>query len=122
MPNLECGSLPMNIADSEVPSRHDSLSRCDEHLSRIADLEGRLSLLKREAKTAMNQDGKSFGLLKKVSSLESQMSVLMAKIVELEECDAFMTEIIESACEQLQCKLLGSPRVFFCCFFWFDIT
>jgi hypothetical protein len=74
------------------------------------DLEGRLSLLKRQAKTAMDQAGKSFGLLKKVSSLESQMSVLMAKIVQLKDCDAFLTDIIESACEQLQCKLLGAPE------------
>jgi hypothetical protein len=43
----------------------------------------------------MDQVGKSFGLLKKVSSLESQMSDLMAKIVHLEECDAFLIEIIE---------------------------
>jgi hypothetical protein len=101
----------MNIVDSKVPSGHDSPDRCAEHLSRIADLEGRLSLLKRQAKTSMDQAGKSFGLLKKVSSLESQMSNLMAKIVQLEECDAFLTEIIESACEQLECKLLEAPRV-----------
>jgi hypothetical protein len=100
----------MNIADSEVPSGHDSPGRCAEHLSRIADLEGRLSLLKRQAKTAMDQDGKSFSLLKRVSSLESQMSVLMAKIIQLKEYDAFITEIIESACEQLQCKLFGAPE------------
>jgi hypothetical protein len=43
----------------------------------------------------MDQVGKSFGLLKKVSSLESQMSDLMAKIVHLEECDAFLIGIIE---------------------------
>jgi hypothetical protein len=60
----------------------------------------------------MYQAGKSFGLLKKVSSLVSQMSVLMVKIVQLEECDAFMTKIIEAACEQLQCKLLGAPECF----------
>jgi hypothetical protein len=60
----------------------------------------------------MDQAGKSFGLLKKVSSLESQISVLMVKIVELKECDAFMTDIIESAREQLQCKLLGAPECF----------
>jgi hypothetical protein len=60
----------------------------------------------------MDQAGKSFGLLKKVSSLESQMSDLMAKIVQLEECDAFITEIIESACEQLQCKLPAAPECF----------
>jgi hypothetical protein len=97
------------------------LGRCTEHLSKIADLEGRLSFLKRQAKTAMDQAGKSFGLLKKVSSLESQMSVLMVKIVELEEWDIYITEIIESACEQLQCKLPGAPSVF-CCYFWFDMS
>jgi hypothetical protein len=43
----------------------------------------------------MDQVGKSFHLLKKVSSLESQMSDLMAKIVHLEECDAFLIGIIE---------------------------
>jgi hypothetical protein len=111
----------MNIADSEVPSGHDSQDCCVDHLSRIADLEGRLSLLKRQAKTAMDQDGKSFGLLNKVSSLESQMSVLMVKIVQLEECDAFITEIIESARDQLQRKLLGAPSVF-SCYFWFHIS
>jgi hypothetical protein len=39
------------------------------------------------------------------------MSILIAKIVQLEECDIYMTEIIETACEQLQCKLSGAPRV-----------
>jgi hypothetical protein len=58
----------------------------------------------------MDQAGKSFGLLKKVSSLESQVFDLMAKIVQLEECDAFLIRIIELACEQLQCKLLGAPE------------
>jgi hypothetical protein len=58
----------------------------------------------------MDQAGKSFGLLKKVSFLESQVSDLMAKIVHLEECDTFLIGIIESACEQLQCKLLGAPE------------
>jgi hypothetical protein len=74
------------------------------------DIEGQLSLLKRQAKTAMDQAVKSFGLLKKVSSLESRMYVLMAKIVQVKECAAFITEIIESACEQLQCKLLRAPE------------
>jgi hypothetical protein len=54
----------------------------------------------------MDQTGKSFGLLKKVSSLESLVSDLMANIVHIKECDAFLIGIIESACEQLQCKLL----------------
>jgi hypothetical protein len=62
----------------------------------------------------MDQAGKSFGLLKKVSSLESQLSDLVAKIAHIEECDAFVTQIIESACKQLQYKLPGAPERFFC--------
>jgi hypothetical protein len=58
-------------------------------------------LLKRQAKTVVDQAGKSFGLMKRVSSLESQISDLMAQIVHLEECDAFLVGIIELACEQL---------------------
>jgi hypothetical protein len=69
----------------------------------------------------MEQDKKSPDLLKKVSSLEDQMSVLMAKIVQLEECDVYMTDIIETACEQLQCKLLGAPG-YFCCCFCFELS
>jgi hypothetical protein len=73
-------------------------------LSRISDLEGRLSLLKCQEKTAVDQVGKSFGLIKRVSLLEDQVSDLMAKIVHLEECDSFLIRIIKSACEQLQCE------------------
>jgi hypothetical protein len=111
-PEFDYGSLPTNISDFGVPYVHHSSCRCAEHLSRIADLEGRLSLVKRQAKTAMDQAGKSFGLLKKVSSLESQLSNLMAKVAHLDECDAFLIEIIESACKQLQCKLSEAPKCF----------
>jgi hypothetical protein len=72
-----------------------------------------LSLLKRQAKNAIEQAGKSFGLMKQVSSLESQMSDLMAKIIHLEECDSFLIKVIESACEQLQCEFLEAPLHFF---------
>jgi hypothetical protein len=48
--------------------------------------------------------------MKKVSSLESRVSDLMAKIIHLEECDAFLIGIIESTCERLQCELLGAPE------------
>jgi hypothetical protein len=100
----------MNISSSEVPS---ASCRCAEYLSRISDLESRLSLLKRQAKNAVEQAGKSFGLMKQVSSLESQMSDLMAKTVHREECDSFLIEVIESACEQLQCEFLEAPLRFF---------
>jgi hypothetical protein len=66
-------------------------------------------LLKRQAKTTVDRAGKSFGLMKQVSSLESQVSNLMAQIVHLEECDAFLVGIIESACEQPQCEFLEAP-------------
>jgi hypothetical protein len=104
MPEIERGSLPMNIVGSripEVPSGHGSPDRCAEHLSRIADLEGRLSSLKHQTRTSMEQAKKSSDLLKKVSFLEEQMSILMEKIIQFEECDVYMTKIIKTACEQL---------------------
>jgi hypothetical protein len=58
----------------------------------------------------MDQGAKSSSLLKKVSSLEEQMSILVAKIAQLKEWDIYITEIIESACKQLQCKLPGAPE------------
>jgi hypothetical protein len=58
----------------------------------------------------MDQATKSSSLLKKVSSLEETMSILVAKIAQFEEWDIYITEIIESACEQLQCKLPEAPE------------
>jgi hypothetical protein len=58
----------------------------------------------------MDQAAKSSSLLKKISSLEEQMSILVAKIAQLKEWDVYITEIIESACEQPQCKLPGAPE------------
>jgi hypothetical protein len=89
----------MNMSNSEIPSAPHSPCRCAEHLSRISDLKGRLSLLKCQAKAAVDQSGKSFDLIKRVSLLENQVSDLMAKIIHLEECDSFLIGIIESACE-----------------------
>jgi hypothetical protein len=60
--------------------------------------------LKRQPKTAVDEAGKSFDLMKRVSLLENQVSDLMAKIIHLEECNSFIIEVIESACEQLQCE------------------
>jgi hypothetical protein len=69
----------------------------------------------------MDQAAKSSTLLKKVSSLEEQMSILVAKIALLEEWDIYITEIIESTCEQLNVSCLEPPIVF-CCYCWFDIS
>jgi hypothetical protein len=91
---------PANMSNYEIPSAPHSPCRCAKHSSRISDLEGRLSLLKCQAKTDVDQAGKSFDLMKRVSLLENRVSDLMAKIIHLEECDSFLIGIIESACEQ----------------------
>jgi hypothetical protein len=69
----------------------------------------------------MEQAERSSNLLKKVPPMEEQMSTLMAKIVQLEECDIYMTKIIETACEQLQCNLLGAPECL-CCYSCIDLS
>jgi hypothetical protein len=60
--------------------------------------------MKRQAKTAMNQASKSYGLMKQVSILEDKVSGLVARVMHLEECDSFLVDFVESACEQLKCK------------------
>jgi hypothetical protein len=60
--------------------------------------------MKRQAKTAMNQASKFYGLMKQVSVLEDKVSGLVAQVMHLEECDSFLVDSIELACEQLKCK------------------
>jgi hypothetical protein len=60
--------------------------------------------MKRQAKTASNQAGKSYGLMKQISFLEDKVSGLVAQVMHLRECDSFLVDFIESACEQLKCK------------------
>jgi hypothetical protein len=60
--------------------------------------------MKRQAKTAMDQASKSYGLMKQVSVLEDKVSGLVTQVMHLKECDSFLVEFIESACEQLKCK------------------
>jgi hypothetical protein len=102
------------MLNSEISSAPHSPCWCAEHLLRNSDLEGQLSLLKRQARTIVDQAGKSFDLMKRVSLLENQVSDLMSKIIHLEECDSFLIGIIESVCEQLQCEFPCSPLVFCC--------
>jgi hypothetical protein len=42
--------------------------------------------------------------MKQVSVLEDKVSGLVAQVTHLKECDSFLVDFIESACEQLQCK------------------
>jgi hypothetical protein len=110
--NRDRNSPPSNMSNSRVQSPPRSPCRVAEYLSRISDLKGRLALLKRQAKSALDQTGKSYSLMRRVSSLEDQVSGLVAKVMHLEECDSYLIEVIESACEQLKCKFSCSPLEF----------
>jgi hypothetical protein len=55
--------------------------------------------MKRQVKTAMDQASKSYGLMKQVSVLEDKVSGLVAQVMHLKECDSFLVDFIESACE-----------------------
>jgi hypothetical protein len=60
--------------------------------------------MKRQAKTAMVQADKSYGLMKQISILEDKLSGLVAQVTHLRECESFLVDFIESACEQLKCR------------------
>jgi hypothetical protein len=97
-------SPPADAFYSRVPSSPRSPCRCTEYLLRISDLEGRLSLMKCQVKTAMDQADKSYGLMRQVSAFEDKVSGLVAQVMHLKECDSFLIEFIEPACEQLKCE------------------
>jgi hypothetical protein len=83
-----------------------------EYSLRILDLEGHLSLIKRQAKLALDKTNKSCSFMKQISVLEDKVSGLMAKIVHLKECDSFLIGIVESICEMLRCKVPCSLCLF----------
>jgi hypothetical protein len=102
--------------DSGASSPIRPSCRCTEYSSRIADLESRLTLSKRQAQMAMDKASKSCGFMKQISILKDKVSSLIAKIVYLEECGSFLVGIVESACELLQCKSsCHFPLLLFCC-------
>jgi hypothetical protein len=94
-------SFSVNIFDSGASSPPHPSCRCTEYSLRILDLEGRLSLIKRQAQMAINKASKSCGFMKQISKHEHKVSGLTAQIVHLEECDSFLVGIIESVCEML---------------------
>jgi hypothetical protein len=77
--------------------------------------------MKRQAKTAMDQASKSYGLMKQVSVLEDKLSGLMAQVTHLKECDSFLVDFIESACEQLKYKFPADLLEFLAATFVFCI-
>jgi hypothetical protein len=105
---------PVSMFDSETSSPPHSFCRCEEHSSRISDLESHLSLIKRQAQIALDKAGKSHDLMKQVSNLEDEVSSLVARIAHFEECESFLIGIVESVCEMLLCK--SSASLFLFCF------
>jgi hypothetical protein len=77
--------------------------------------------MKCQAKTAMDQASKSYGLMEQVSVLEDKMSGLVAQVMHLKECDTFLVDFIESACEQLKCKFPADLLAFLAATFAFCI-
>jgi hypothetical protein len=98
-------SSHVNIFDSGASSPPHPSCQCTKYSLRILDLEGRLSLMKRQAQMAINKAGKSCSFMKQLSKLEDKVSGLMAQILHLEECDSFLVGIAESVCEMLRCKV-----------------
>jgi hypothetical protein len=96
--------------------------RTAEYTRRIKDLEGQVKMLKQQVITAMDQAERSSALSRKVLLLEDQISDLSSKITQLEEGDLYMTEILEAASKQLNCKSLGAPRVFLSMYICAGIT
>jgi hypothetical protein len=110
---------PADMFDSGTASPPRSSCRCKEYSLRIADLEGRLSLMKRQAKLVVDKASKSCRFMKQISVLEDKVSGLMARIVHLKECDSFLIGIVESVCEMLRCEVpcsLSCFLLFHCCY------
>jgi hypothetical protein len=47
----------------------------------------------------MTQASKSYGLMKQISILEDKLSGSVAEVTHKKECDSFLVEFIELACE-----------------------
>jgi hypothetical protein len=82
---------PDDIFTSGVSLPPRPLCRCEEYSLRVADLEDRLSLMKRQAQVALDKASKSHGLVKQVSDLKDKVSGLVARITHFEECDTSQT-------------------------------
>jgi hypothetical protein len=63
-------SSPANMFDSGASLPPHPSCQCTEYSLRISDLEGRLSLMKRQAKLAFDKASKSCGFMKQISVLE----------------------------------------------------
>jgi hypothetical protein len=107
---------------SQILSTPSRCNQCAEYLSRISDLEVRLTSSKRQAQMAFDKASKTSALTKQVSILNDEVSSLTAKILHHEEYDSFILGIIESACEMLRCELPLDLCFFSSCCYFYDIV
>jgi hypothetical protein len=63
-PGRDRASSPVNIFDSGASLPPHPSCRCTKYSLRISNLEGRLSLMKRQAQMAINKASKSCGFMK----------------------------------------------------------
>jgi hypothetical protein len=68
--------------------------------------------MKRQAKSALDQAGRSYSLMRQVSAVEDKVFGLVAQIMHLKKCDSYLVEIIMPACEQLKCEFSSDPFEF----------
>jgi hypothetical protein len=106
---------PGDIFASGISSPPRPPCRCEEYSLRVADLESRLSFMKRQAQVALDKASKSHDLMKQVSNLQDEVSSLVARIAHFEECEYFLIGIVESVCEMLLCKSSGILFLFCFC-------
>jgi hypothetical protein len=50
--------------------------------------------------------------MRHVSALKDKVSGLVAQVMHLKECDSYLVEIIELACEHLKCEFSSDPFEF----------
>jgi hypothetical protein len=113
VPDKEHNLLPRDMDSSRDPDiflEPKIPDRTAEYVHRITDLEGRVKMLKRKVIIYMEQAEKSSVLSRTVSLLEGQLSSLWSKITSVEDGDFYMTEILEAASDQLNCKSLGTHK------------
>jgi hypothetical protein len=114
-PEKDYDPMPKETSNSEAFDAFTQLKNPEpnaEYTCRITYLENCVIVLKKQVITTMDQAEKSSTLSKNVSLLEDQVSTLKSQIAQLEDGDKYMTEILERAGEQLNCKFLGAPEYF----------
>jgi hypothetical protein len=85
-------------------------------MSRISDLEGRLTLMKLQAKTALDKANKSCGLMKQISVLEDKVSGLVPESYILRNATPFLLVSLSPFVRCCDVRFLETPLFLWLCF------